>query len=190
MKIVRRITVAAATLGAGAVLAVGTASAAHAGTVEQVEKTPWVSLSPGDSGYRVTAVRCFLDELGYHDGGCVAGEAGNDYTKRVTEAVRYYQYVNHLPVSGRVGSSTWEELRSDVGVLEAGDRDDDMVRGVQVALQATGPRYAVANPDGVRVTGDFGARTVKATKAFQSGRDIHRTGKVGPLTFKALFARQ
>lgn len=185
MKIVRRIAVTAATLGAGLALTVGTAGAANAGTVEKVERTPWVTLSAGDSGYRVTALRCILDELGYYDG-CTAGPAGDDYTKRVTEAVRHYQSANDLPSSGRVGPRTWEELRSDVGVLEPGDRDNDMVRGVQVALRATGPQYLVPNKDGVKVNGEFDARTVGATKAFQSGKDIHRTGKVGPLTFKAL----
>lgn len=189
MKIVRRIAVTAATLGAGLALTVGAAGAASAGTVEKVERTPWVTLTAGDSGYRVTALRCILDELDYYDG-CAAGSAGDDYTKQVTEAVRRYQSATGLPSSGRVETGTWEKLRADVGVLEAGDRDSDMVRGVQVALRATGPQYLVPNKDGVKVNGEFDARTVRATKAFQSGKDIHRTGKVGPLTFKALFAQR
>lgn len=189
MKTIRRIAITAATLGAGLALTVGSASAANAGTVEKVERTPWVTLAPGDNGYRVTALRCILDELDYYDG-CKAGQTGNTYTKHVTEAVRHYQAANHLPVSGRVGPGTWEELRSDVGILETGDRNNDMVKGVQVALAANGPQYLVPNKDGVKATGDFDARTVKATKAFQSGKQIHRTGKVGPLTFKALFARR
>ncbi|MQA82656.1 MAG: hypothetical protein GEV10_30050 [Streptosporangiales bacterium] len=187
MNLIRRVAVAAATTGAGLAIAVGPAATANAGTLEEIERTPWVTLSQGDEGYRVAAVRCFLDQSDHFDGCSPTARGGDDFTGGLKAAVKRYQLDKSLPMSGKVDGATWQALRHDVGLVDRGDERSDVVKGVQYALRAHGPRYATQGPSAL-VDGEYTASTGKYAKSYQWTHHIQQTGEVGPTTFRSLFA--
>lgn len=190
MKLISRIATGAATAAVGLALAVGPATAAFADgpdtskrTVEKIEAAPWVVLKEGDAGYRVEAVRCFVDQLGYYKDGCAPRSEGGDiFTEELTAGLEEYQADNDLTQSGELDAKTWSALRDDTVNVKRGDARPDVVKGVQESLN----HLTAADLD---VDGNFGAGTEKAVKEFQGSKDIDDDGIVGRSTFRAMFAK-
>ncbi|MQA81735.1 MAG: hypothetical protein GEV10_25220 [Streptosporangiales bacterium] len=188
MSFMRRLGMGIAATGVALLTAGVGAGVAHADgpdttkrTVTTIEGAPWVTLDEGDRNYRVAAVRCFLDQLGYFEGCDPTADLGDLYTPELTAAVEQYQVDRDLPISDRVDTETWATLRTDVGVVERGDSRTDTVKGLQYALTVL--------DEPVDVDGLYGSKTEHAVEAFQERKEIGVDGDVGPLTFRAMFAK-
>ncbi len=141
----RRILLALA-LGLGLMVAVGSAPAQS--------EPAWPVLSKGSRGAHAMAVQHLLTARGFATD--VDGRFGRD-TKAKTKA---FQRKKKLDDDGIVGKDTWSKL---VKTVEAGDKNR-YVRAAQVLLNKYG--Y------GLKVDGDFGARTKAALAAFQKKKGI------------------
>lgn len=177
--------IAIGTAIAGAALAIGGFAAPAAladgpdtapSVKSSIQEQPWIELKEGDLGYRVEAVGSFLKEDGYFK-----GEPEGDFTSELTGAVNAYQDARAIPNTGTVNKDTWDQMSSDIGLVQSGDARSDVVTGIQSSLDALG--YDLT------VDGQYGPGTVKAIKAFQKAKDIDVDGIVGPLTFRAMYAQ-
>lgn len=168
-------------------VAAGSLTAAHADgaktskrIVAAIEAQPWVKLEKGDQDYRVAAVRCFLAQ--FYRTACNPEAAGADvFDDALVNAVRKYQTDRELVNTGKVNSETWVTLRYDFGISRLGDSRAQLVKGVQYSLNRLGADLDV---DGI-----FGPLTQSAVKSFQKRKEIDADGEVGPITFRAMFAK-
>ncbi|MEM9905433.1 MAG: peptidoglycan-binding protein [Cyanobacteria bacterium P01_D01_bin.44] len=156
-------------------------------TVESVESNPSDlrrrRLAPGDTGADVSALQSALNSFGYNlvvDGVYGGGTA---------DAVRTYQRIQDLPVTGVADSDTLEDMGFNLpresqavasspnvasrvgelsrGQLGPGDTGAD-VRALQRALRDYGLP--------VTVDGEYGSGTASAVQTYQSTRDLRVTG--------------
>lgn len=118
----------------------------------------------------------------------IEGNAGSA-SDRVIEksyATRYGCIVGYgrLPLEGRdEDPAPPEDTTLSPRTLQQGMSGND-VRLVQTYLYYCGYRATMYKPDGI-----YGPRTETAVKKFQAAKGMSQTGKVGPLTWKALLSK-
>ena len=108
----------------------------------------------------------------YYDPGAVDGIFG----PKTFKAVKWYQGDRGLTADGIVGPKTWAKL--DPPTVRKGSKDG-AVRMLQELLTDYG--YSPGAVDG-----DFGTKTEKAVKDFQTDFSLVVDGIVGPKTWAAL----
>jgi len=103
-----------------------------------------------------------------------------DFGRKTAAAVKAFQASKGLLADAIVGNKTWPVL---VTTVKQGSKGE-AVRGVQSQFQA---RNLSGDPStGLKVDGDFGAKTDAAVRAFQAGAKLKVDGIVGPITWNAL----
>ena len=144
------------------------------------------TLQKGDKGAEVKKLQERLKELGYY-----TGSINSSYNNATVEAVKAFQKRNSLTVDGICGTATLrklnstsavknkvEEVKQDDGVLEKGDKGDE-VKAVQERLQELGYYTDLCN-------GNFGTNTFNAVKAFQKNNGLTEDGRVTKATLNKL----
>ena len=144
------------------------------------------TLQKGDKGTEVKKLQERLKELGYY-----TGSINSSYNNATVEAVKAFQKRNSLTVDGICGTATLrklnstsavknkvEEVKQDDGVLEKGDKGDE-VKAVQERLQELGYYTDLCN-------GNFGTNTFNAVKAFQKNNGLTEDGRVTKATLNKL----
>ena len=136
------------------------------------------------------------------------GDVSGDFDFITEEAVRVFQQVFGLPVTGAVNEATWYQIayiyisvknlaelnsegvsqeeieRQFTGTLEIGMQGQN-VRTIQYYLAVIGAYYAAVQP--VSITGYFGAQTEISVKSFQQVFGLPTTGIVDDRTWYSLF---
>jgi peptidoglycan hydrolase-like protein with peptidoglycan-binding domain len=160
-----------ATLVTAAPAGAATAATAGAGpTHVWTQSLRWPYVRPGNRGERVVLVQYLLQQKGY------AVPATGFYGSVTTSAVKNFQHKRGLNPSGNVGPSTWDRL---IVTLSRGDHGS-AVRGLQHNLRfAYGFRV-------LPVSGNFGAQTQAAVRAFQRGSKLPVTGVVASRTWMTI----
>ena len=127
---------------------------------------------------------------------------GRTFTEEAGLAVRAYQQAYGLPVTGEIDTATWDSIvetyhrltdEPDPLVifpapgfrLQTGDRGE-LVRLVQVLLGMIADRYD--NLTAPAVTGEYGAETADAVRAFQRIAGLKETGVLCRDTWNTLAA--
>ena len=144
------------------------------------------TLQKGDKGAEVKKLQERLKELGYY-----TGSINSSYNNATVEAVKAFQKRNSLSADGICGTATLrklnstsavknkaEEVKKDDGVLEKGDKGDE-VKAVQERLQELGYYTDLCN-------GNFGSNTFNAVKAFQKNNGLTEDGRVTKATLNKL----
>ena len=132
------------------------------------------TLTFGNYGKSVKNLQSYLNHLGYY-----AHEPTGNYDVATDYAVRYFQLVNSLPVTGIADPETLSRITAMNAIpvnpdpeqmtLRYGDEGSD-VKGLQLLLQSLG-----------YFTGDcsarYGKRTQEAVRAFQKSNGLEVTGE-------------
>ena len=144
------------------------------------EPTP-VLLAYGDESPTVIDIQVRLIELGYLD----YCETTEHFGSSTEAAVKLFQRQQGVEQTGIVDDDTYNSLMSPDAedytlYLEAEGED---VRAVQDRLYQMG--YVGEKSS---ITGYFGEITEQAVKDFQNNNGISADGKVGPVTFEALYS--
>ena len=134
----------------------------------------------GDSGARVRLLQRTLRDMGYFDGACT-GVYG-DHTE---QAVRRFQFQNHLEQSGEADASTcavlysgWAQTLRTEGTLYS-ESTGDQVAELQRSLAGLG--YFDHN-----ITGFYSQTTETAVRLFQMANNLPATGEASPETQELL----
>lgn len=139
----------------------------------------------GDRGDEVERIQQRLDELGY-----LSGEADGIYGEQTSAAVRLFQEINDLTVTGTVDDATMQALFSqdahDLGEgLSRGDEGDSVVELQQRLIQ-----YGFLNDE---ADGQYGKKTESAVRAYQEHlieqgvTTVSASGEATPITLEYLF---
>lgn len=93
-----------------------------------------------------------------------------------------FQTSQSLPADGIIGNATWAKMPADPNtpVLKRGSNGSS-VTGLQKGLTKFGNPGSATDPG--PIDGDFGPRTEKAVKAYQTDRGLANDGIVGPRTW-------
>lgn len=174
--------------------------------IQAIEIAPVVvtELVPGIVSNEVKTLQYYLSVIGYFvDFIPIIGIDGT-YGSQTEYAVKQFQELLKLPVTGIVDARTWDTLRDVYNqvitslpetffsnrariypgyVLQLGMRNDD-VRDLQIYLQAVTSTYPQIPP--VEVTGYFDERTKEAVKVFQQLSNLPAEGSVGAATWNQL----
>jgi len=106
---------------------------------------------------------------------------------RTEAAVKEFQRNANLPVTGRFDAATeraLNDLRSSLGRTTT-VRNENVTRGIQDRLVELG--YLTRRQVNTGY-GTFGPQTERAVREFQARNGIEQTGRVGELTYRALFS--
>ncbi|MFG1625398.1 glycoside hydrolase domain-containing protein [Kribbella sp. NPDC049227] len=142
-----------------------------AGDVTPPPTPSWPVVVSGSIGEQVKTVQYLLNHRQ------AAGLAvDGDFGPATLAAVKAFQSAHGLPVDGRVGAATWEQLVVPVQQGSTGSA----VKAVQSQLTAHGIR--------TDVDGDFGPATTTNVEAFQARSALPRTGTVDTTTWQYLVA--
>jgi peptidoglycan hydrolase-like protein with peptidoglycan-binding domain len=147
-------------------------------------------LQRGTSGPHVCRVQDRLRELGH----AIDRRPSCPFGPQTEAAVKAFQASRGLPVDGKVDRATWDALFTSARVgesttdpppfpgiiLERGSSGSDVCR-VQDRLRALG--HTIDR----RPSCPFGPQTEGAVKAFQRSKNLVDDGRVGKLTWEALF---
>jgi peptidoglycan hydrolase-like protein with peptidoglycan-binding domain len=161
MRLLARVSLAAATLLASLVVA---APAAHA-----YANAFFHTQSSGNRGTDVLAIQHLLNHAGQ------AIPTDGIFGTGTATAVRNFQSAKGLGVDGIVGPATWGALAVTVRQGDSGSA----VRALQVQLNAK-------RSTGLSVSGVFDSATTGAVVAFQTHAGIGADGIVGPTTWRNL----
>lgn len=107
------------------------------------------------------------------------------YGPQTKGAVESFQRAAGLPVTGEFDARTGRAMSDVLGAMRRGDNSHPaLIRNVQDRLVELGylTRGQIGGGAGV-----FGPRTEAALKTFQAQNGIPNTGRLGPLTYRALF---
>jgi len=155
------------------------------GTVD-VTQFPGV-LQRGSNGPHVCRVQERLRALGH----AIDRRNGCPFGPQTEAAVKAFQGSRGLRVDGKVDRATWDALQAGGStppapsfpgvILKRGSSGADVCR-IQERLRALG--HAIDRRNGC----PFGPQTEAAVKAFQRSKNLDDDGRVGQLTWDALFA--
>lgn len=174
--------------------------------IKAMEVTPAVvtELVPGTEGDEVRTLQYYLSVIGYFEDSVPIIGIDGIYGPETESAVRQFQSIYGLPVTGSIDARTWNTLQSNYDriikslpmefyskqaklypgyVLRIGMENSD-VRDLQTYLLALSKVYPEIPP--VEVTGYFGEQTLEAVEAFQELFGIEAEGIVGPGTWELL----
>ena len=118
------------------------------------------------------------------------------YNEETRQAVRYFQQMTRIPVTGVVDQETWEEIaaqyarelafREPIGIRitpnAIGERSDDVLI-LQVILGALRREYSWPP---VPLSGVYGSQTADAVREFQRINGMEPTGQADQLTWLRL----
>ena len=170
-------------------------------TIEEAQRPYENVLSIGSVGEPVRTIQYYLNVIAYFLGNIPIIPLNGVYDDITADAVRQFQTVYGIPVSGEVDIVTWDRLRevyisavssipdSFYGrraklypgfFLTEGMRNDS-VSDLQTYLSTIGRFYAEL-PE-LPVTGYFGSQTATAVETFQRLFGLNITGAVGPVTW-------
>lgn len=128
----------------------------------------WSTVSPGATGFRVTAIQHLLRSRGY------SLTADGVFGDTTLARVKSFQTSKGLVADGVVGAKTWSALVVAVKYGSSGEA----VIAAQKSLTARG--YSLT------ADGQFGATTQTKVKAFQTSRGLTSDGVVGAVTWSRL----
>ena len=139
------------------------------------------TLKLGDQGTDVNNLRQLL--AASNRGFGIAGLGlGDIFDTRIDSIVRAFQYQVFLDPDGIVGPKTWKALCADAPVdmptITEGAKGDT----IRLAQQ----RLIQCGYDLGAIDGDFGPRTLAATRQFQVDQQLVVDGIIGPKTWNAL----
>lgn len=124
---------------------------------------------------KVEEIQRILKEKGF-DPGPVDGRMGY----RTRYAIREFQKDRGLRPTGKVDSSTWQELMPKKEVIEEEvETKEKRIKKIQTALQNAGFYRG-------KIDGKFGPRTRGAVREFQRAKGLKVDGIVGPKTWEEL----
>ncbi|MBE6826964.1 MAG: spore cortex-lytic protein [Ruminococcus sp.] len=170
---------------------------------------PGVLLAPGSSGNDVQRIQIQLNRISRNYPAIPKiDKADGFYNVSTEEAVRSFQRIFNLPVTGTVGKSTWyriayiytsvkrlAELDSEgisQGEFSLQFTDDlrlgmqsNQVRALQYFLAVVGAYYAAVQP--VEITGYYGEMTEASVRSFQRVYGLPQTGIVDQTTWEDLY---
>ena len=164
----------------------------YAAYVELIEDD---TLTKGSRGTAVKELQQRLKELGYYDNSC-DGNYGNVTVK----AVKAFQKKNGLDQTGIADSDTQKKLYSDSAVTAKGTTasssttntttsTDTLRKGSSgTAVKQLQTRLKALGYYSTTCDGDYGARTVKAVKAFQKKNGLTQTGTADSATLEKLYS--
>jgi len=172
------------------------------------ETYPGEPLELGDSGISVFRMQHSLSRISDNFPLIPKVEITGYFDESTENAVRVFQNVFNLPVTGIVDSNTWyriryiyiavtslsqliseglsfEELQNLYSriILEGGDRP--VVPYIQYFLNVVSQRFGSINP--IEVTGFFGPETTAAVREFQTLMGLNPTGVVDQETLNYLY---
>ncbi|MBK5245351.1 MAG: peptidoglycan-binding protein, partial [Eubacteriaceae bacterium] len=116
-----------------------------------------------------------------YDGGFMATKPSTQFTEEVQTALKTYQAMRGLDVTGKLDRSTIISLISENIKFEKGDSSQVLKTYQQILVDQKYLAEADAN-------GTFGDTTEAAVKAFQKANGLTETGKIDANTLKALDA--
>lgn len=116
-----------------------------------------------------------------YDGGFMATKPSTQFTEEVQTALKTYQAMRGLDVTGKLDRSTIISLISENIKFEKGDSSQLLKTYQQILVDQKYLAEADAN-------GTFGDTTEAAVKAFQKANGLTETGKIDANTLKALDA--
>lgn len=116
-----------------------------------------------------------------YDGGFMATKPSTQFTEEVQTALKTYQAMRGLEVTGKLDRSTIISLISENIKFEKGDSSQLLQTYQQILVKQQFLAEADAN-------GSFGDTTEAAVKAFQKANGLTETGKIDAGTLKALDA--
>ncbi|NEP17351.1 MAG: peptidoglycan-binding protein [Leptolyngbya sp. SIO4C1] len=142
------------------------------------------TLRPGDTGSDVESLQRVLDRNGLYPYAFDGVYGGG-----TTDAVRTYQRIRDLPVTGTADADTLEDMGFNLPRVSAAPaaadrfspRAGDLDRG-QLSIGDTGPDVVALqqalNRYGLRISvdGDYGGQTAQAVRAYQRTRRLLVTG--------------
>ena len=182
------VSAASAQAGASAYSRGSAAPAAPAMSAAYVNAAPaaygWKTLSAGDSGHEVYALKLLLRNRNFDP-----GEAGADFDAATQKALMSFQAENGLAPTGTADAGTWEKLVSTVEWRGPGwefGADGDAVRAAKYLLSR---KYAFSSLD---ADGKFDIAAKAAVLLFQFNYNLGVNGvngldgAVGPKTWSAL----
>lgn len=136
------------------------------------------SIKQGSTGSDVTQLQKMLKSLGYYSGS-ISGHAG----EKTVEAIKAFQKKYGLTQDGIAGSATMAKLKAvaepdkEVPETESAERDD--VKLAQTKLKELGLYNG-------QITGNIGAKTKSAIKAFQKQYGLTADGMLSAETLKKI----
>jgi peptidoglycan hydrolase-like protein with peptidoglycan-binding domain len=139
------------------------------------------TLRRGDRGPRVQALQETLVRLGHLSAAAFATGPGI-FGARTERALKEFQQANGLVSNGLYDGPTQTVVEAVAGGVGRGARGEVVARLQRrlVELNYLTPRQVATGP------GTFGRQTENAVRQFQADHGIRQTGKLGPLTYRAL----
>lgn len=119
-------------------------------------------------------------------------KADGDFGKQTEQAVIAFQKANGLDADGKVGKKTWTALFSTAAPASAPKQVPRfpglLVRGAKGSNVSLVQQQLKNGGMNISVDGDFGKATEQAIKDFQQFKRIGVDGKIGPVTWAAIFS--
>jgi peptidoglycan hydrolase-like protein with peptidoglycan-binding domain len=141
------------------------------------------SLQRGDRGESVKVLQDALVKLGEMSKSEVDTGYGI-FGSKTEQSVKDFQRKMNLPVTGKFDSATQDSMHDIFNGVGRKNQNPSVTSAIQDALVSKGymSRSEIGN-----ARGTFGPKTESAIKQFQSDNNIQQTGKLGSMTYKALF---